>query len=119
MPAQQQSERPTPDDYCVYARRLPNVVCVHEKSAELNYAALRDVRLIFIDGDHTFDAGKEDSEAALAYLQSHGGGLIVWHDYYEGGPAWVGVKPYVDSLELEIERVEGTWLALARINAER
>jgi hypothetical protein len=119
MAAEQLSERPSADEFCVYARGMRNVVCLHEKSAKLNYEALLNVKLIYIDGDHTFEAIKADSEAAIAFFRGHEGGTLVWHDYYEGGPAWVGVKTYVDSLELEIERVEGTWLALAKVEGKR
>ena len=73
---------------------------------------------IFIDGDHRFEAVKADTEAALEFLQA-GGGTLVWHDYYEGAPAWVGVKRYLDSLALEIEQVEDTWLALASVKRQR
>ncbi len=119
MTAQQESERPLPQDFCVHTRGMQNVVCVNAKSAELNYEALRKVKLIFIDGDHSFDSVKADTEAALAHLQRHGGGVLVWHDYYAGAPDWVGVKQYVDSLNLEIEQVEGTWLALAKVKGKR
>lgn len=115
MALEQQCEKPSPQDFCIYAREMPNVVCIHEKSARLNYWALQNVKLAFIDGDHSLESVKADTEAALAFFQSHRGGIIVWHDYYDESPSWVGVKQYVDSLGLDIERVDGTWLALARI----
>jgi hypothetical protein len=43
------------------------------------------------------------------------GGSILWHDYYESAPYWVGVKRYVDGLDLDLARVDNTWLALAQI----
>jgi Methyltransferase domain len=111
----QEAERPSPDDFCVHARELENVVVLHADSARLNYGALRDVKLIFIDGDHTFEHVRADSEQARHFLEKNGGGWIVWHDYYDDGPSWVGVQRYVDSLDLAVDRVAGTWLALGRI----
>jgi len=113
----QHAERPSPDDFCVHARELENVVVLHGDSARLNYDALRDVRLVFIDGDHTFEAVRADTERARAHLERTGGGWLVWHDYYAGGPFWVGVRRYVDSLDLAVEQVADTWLAIARVGA--
>lgn len=108
-------ERPSAEELCVYARHLRNVVVLHADSAQLNYEALVDVDLIFIDGDHTFEGVRADTECALRFLSERGHGTVVWHDYYETGPDWVGVKRYVDSLDLEIVRVDGTWIALTRL----
>jgi SAM-dependent methyltransferase len=119
MLAPQQGERPSPDDFCVHARHLPNVVCLHERGATLNYDALRDVRLVFIDGDHSYAAVRADTERALDFFSRNDGGTLVWHDYYEGGPQWVGVKKFVDTLDLEIKIAEGTWMAFAEVAGRR
>jgi predicted O-methyltransferase YrrM len=119
LACEQRGERPSADDFCVHARDIPNVVCVHARSATLNYAALNNVRLVFVDGDHRFDAVKADTDAALEHLRSNEGGVIVWHDYFEQGPAWVGVKRYVDTLDLDVHHVEGTWLAMAEVPGRR
>ncbi len=108
-------ERPSAEELCVYARHLKNVVVVHADSAHLNYEALIDVGLVFIDGDHTLEGVCADTERALRFLERRGSGIIVWHDYYETAPHWVGVKPYVDSLNLEILHVQDTWIALTEI----
>jgi Methyltransferase domain len=113
----QQAELPAANDFCVYARDLDNVLVVYAESARLNYDALRDVRMIFIDGNHTFEAVRADTERARAYLERNGGGWLLWHDYYDSAPFWVGVKRYVDSLDLAIEHVAETWLAIAKISA--
>jgi hypothetical protein len=112
----QRGERPSPDEFCVHARELENVVVLHAESARLNYGALRGVKLVFIDGDHTFDGVRADTEQARRHLELNGGGFLVWHDYYDGAPEWVGVKRYVDSLDLAVEHVAGTWLAMARVD---
>jgi hypothetical protein len=116
LATEQRGERPSPQNFCLYARNLPNVVCIHQLSARLNYRALRNVKLIFIDGDHSFEGVRADTEAALAFLRTAGGGWLAWHDYYEGGPDWVGVRRYVDSLELDVSQVENTWLAVAQVH---
>jgi hypothetical protein len=116
---EQRSERPPANDFCVFARGLRNVVCLHVKSAELNYEALKTVKLIIVDGDHSYEGVKVDTECALAYFRKHGGGVIIWHDYYQAAPHWVGVKRYVDSLDCCVEHVEGTWLAQTKIKGER
>jgi len=113
----QKSERPSADDFCVWARHLPNVVCVHAKSGTLNYGALRAVKLIFIDGDHTFEGVRRDTEQAIGHLEGSGGGTIVWHDFYDDGPDWVGVRRYLTTTSLSITSVQNTWLAYAKIEA--
>jgi hypothetical protein len=73
--------------------------------------------MIVIDGDHTLEGVSADSERALGYLRRNGG-LLIWHDYYEGGPQWLGVKRYVDTLDLDIDIVNDTWFAMACIGVE-
>jgi predicted O-methyltransferase YrrM len=45
---------------------------------------------IFVDGDHSYELVKNDTEKALAMLKS--GGMIVWHDYAAKSP---GVVRYI------------------------
>jgi predicted O-methyltransferase YrrM len=62
----------------------------------------------YIDGDHSAAAVKQDSGLALEVTC----GLIVWHDY---GNAAVEVTGVLDSLDLPISRISGTWFAYHRI----
>ncbi len=117
MSNMQKHESPSLKDFCLYARDLWNVVCIYKNSAEINYESLSNVKLIFIDGDHTFDAVKADTERALNFLYSNSGGLIVWHDYYEGAPKWVGVMKFVNSLGIEVDHIKGTRLAVTKITS--
>jgi hypothetical protein len=98
----------------VYARDLKNVVVLHADSAQLNYDALVDVGLVFIDGSHSFEDVRADTECALQYFRRRQLGTIVWHDY-RSELDWCGVKPYLDSLGMNIFHIDNTWLAFTRI----
>jgi hypothetical protein len=113
----QDSERPSVGDFCAHARQLPNVVVVHEDSAHLRYDALADVGFVFIDGDHTYDAVRVDSEHAIRHIKQRGAGTIVWHDY-KSEPGWCGVKPFLDELEMPVFHIAGTWLAFILIGSD-
>jgi predicted O-methyltransferase YrrM len=60
--------------------------------------------ICYIDGDHSAAAVRHDSSLALAITR----GLIVWHDY---GNAAVEVTGVLDSLDLPLRRISGTWFA--------
>ncbi|NGX38839.1 MAG: hypothetical protein KR126chlam1_00154 [Chlamydiae bacterium] len=63
--------------------------------------------LIFIDGGHSYDCVKSDTENALKILKS--GGVIFWHDFT---PIFDGVFRYLCELskELTLVNIEGTHL---------
>ena len=117
MSQEQKREKPKAENLCIFARDLWNVVCINKNSAELNYESLNNIKFIFIDGDHSYKGVKEDTEKALKYLCNNSGGILVWHDYYEEAPNWIGVKEYVNSLGIEVEHIKGTRLALTKIKA--
>ena len=64
---------------------------------------------IFIDGDHSYEGVKNDTEKALQMLRS--GGVIVWHDYAAKSP---GVLKYLAefSQERPLFRLRKTCLAV-------
>lgn len=65
-------------------------------SATFDYAAHRNATdLIFIDGAHSFDYVKKDTETALQLLRG-GRGIIAWHDYTHW---WPGVIRYLEDLQ--------------------
>ncbi len=91
---QQAAEKPP--EIAMYARDLKNVVLLDLDSRKLNYDLLfQNVELIFLDGNHTYDFVKIDSEKALSYMKKRGSGTIIWHDYWKPQP-WIGVMDYVD-----------------------
>jgi Methyltransferase domain len=65
---------------------------------------------VFIDGDHSTEAVRHDSELAVALVRSPG--IIIWHDY--GNPT-VEVTETLDRLQGEegwpIRLIRDTWLA--------
>jgi predicted O-methyltransferase YrrM len=63
-------------------------------SATHNFDDFRErVEFVFVDGDHSFEYVKADSENALRMLAP--GGLILWHDY---SGSWPGVSQYLRQL---------------------
>lgn len=66
-------------------------------------------QLIFIDAGHSYECVRNDSEKALAILDS--GGVIVWQDY---SPAWPGVFRYLAELysNLQMVHITGTTLVV-------
>ena len=68
---------------------------------------------VFVDGSHTYDYARNDSEVALRLVSP--GGTIVWHDYQ---PFWTGVVRYLNELSLtspqghRLRHVAGTSLVV-------
>jgi predicted O-methyltransferase YrrM len=72
----------TAETVCRSARGLPNVELRIGNSRDFVYADEDRIRFIFIDGDHSWDGLRADTERALQYAK--GGRIpIVWHDYAE------------------------------------
>lgn len=68
-----------------------------------------EVGLLFVDGDHRYDAVRADVEAWLAHLPA--GAWIVFHDYTKHEPKatqFLGVVRYVDELIEQLAPVEVT-----------
>lgn len=104
----QDSEVPTLEEFGMRVREMGNVVLLNQDSKTYEYD--EDIHFIFIDGDHTYEGVKADTDKALAHINQHGG-IIMWHDYFETD-SWVGVKKYLDELNLNITHIEGTWLVM-------
>jgi predicted O-methyltransferase YrrM len=56
----------------------------------------QQMELIFVDGDHSYEAVKNDTEKALEMLAP--GGVIIWHDYAPKSP---GVIQFFSEFSLE------------------
>jgi SAM-dependent methyltransferase len=106
----QDLETPTIEEFGCKVRDLNNVVLINQDSKTYEYD--EDIHFIFIDADHTYEGVKADTDKALEHINKYGG-TIVWHDYYEtDSDSWVGVKKYLDELELDIIHIPNTWLAM-------
>lgn len=92
-----------------HAKHHPNYSLVVQDSK--TYSIPRAVDTIFIDGDHTWEGCRLDTEKALAHMRNRSPGLIIWHDYYQA----YEVMPYLDWLiehgVTEITQVQCTTLA--------
>jgi predicted O-methyltransferase YrrM len=67
------------------------------------------VELAFIDGSHSHDYVRNDTEKVFEILAP--GGVVLWHDYV---PAWPGVMSYLEELhnQVPLQRIEGTALVI-------
>jgi predicted O-methyltransferase YrrM len=74
------------------------------------------VDMVFIDGSHSYDYVKNDTEAALKIV--NGSAVIVWHDYQ---PYWHGVVRYLNEayarggIFKDLKHVEDTCLVFLTI----
>lgn len=99
---------------------MPNVRTLAVRSADLDYAQLDNVSLVFIDGDHTYEGVKLDSQKALAHLRQSTAPdrFIVWHDYTPNPHVWLGVGAYLHWdlwNKLDIYFVPRTTIAFAKL----
>lgn len=118
MIAAQRKEIPqNPFRFC---KDLSNVRTIAVDSDGLDYSQMDNVTLVFIDGDHTYEAVKIDSLKALAHLRhsTAPNRFIVWHDYTPNPHIWLGVGAYLHWdlwNQLEIYYVPGTTIAFAKL----
>ncbi|MDP3461315.1 MAG: class I SAM-dependent methyltransferase [Bacteroidales bacterium] len=64
-----------------FSRDLPNVTHLFGDSASFDFEGLgKKFDMIFIDGDHHYEAVKRDTARLFSFLKSDDS-MIVWHDY--------------------------------------
>nr|WP_262903441.1 class I SAM-dependent methyltransferase [Hymenobacter psoromatis] len=86
-----------------FSRPLPNVTHLHGNSATFDLAALRadagPFDLIFIDGDHRYEAVRRDTARVFAHLAGPAT-TVVWHDASRqpGQPRWEVLAGLLDGL---------------------
>ncbi|MDD5193709.1 MAG: class I SAM-dependent methyltransferase [Candidatus Nanoarchaeia archaeon] len=68
---------------------------------------------IFIDGSHTYEYTKNDTEKAFKMIRKNG--VVVWHDY--NPKYWKGTVKYLDELALtkNLYHIEDTYLVFYKI----
>lgn len=120
--SEQVNEKPNRDTICRWARHLPNVEVVAVDSQTFDfYQFCPDFDFAFIDGDHTYDGVKRDTEN-LVFKRPFGRQLtLAWHDYYTNCPSWCGVSHYLDYdfTWSSIHLIENTWLAWAKLPEQK
>lgn len=83
-----------------FSKNLPNVTHLHGNSATFDLAGLgQQFDLIFIDGDHHYDAVRRDTARVFAHLVGPET-VVVWHDASRqpGAPRWEVLAGLLDGL---------------------
>ncbi len=114
MCREQANERPAKGQIGMYANGLPGVEIRDARSYEVldTFPIWPPLGFIFVDGSHTDEGVRRDSEAAFRYFERTGdGGIIAWHDCYDDAPPWVGVKKYLQGIAHPVYRYAETWVA--------
>lgn len=89
------------------------VVQMHGDSATFDWSAhLGRAGLVFVDGSHTYDYVRKDSETAMKLVRP--GGVVLWHDY----GVWPGANQALEELDaargLGLVHIAGTSLVFWR-----
>nr|WP_262908016.1 class I SAM-dependent methyltransferase [Hymenobacter sp. 15J16-1T3B] len=82
-----------------FSRPLPNVTHLHGNSATFDYRGLGPFDVVFIDGDHSYEAVREDTARVFQELL-HPQSVVVWHDAARqpGVPRWEVLSGILDGL---------------------
>ncbi len=69
------------------------------------------VDIVFVDGSHSYEYVKNDTEQALKMIKN--GGVIIWHDYL----VWNGVSDFLNEIcnKIKLVHIKGTSLVISRI----
>lgn len=120
MPKDQAHEKPL--IIAEKARHKTNVLTVDHNSRTYDFNNLPFITTFFIDGDHSYDGVKSDTENAIRYLEKHQGGHVLMHDYrIDDKYPWMGVRKYVDNelCRFKVEKPSRTVLAIFEVKAKR
>jgi len=117
---QRATDMPTLENVGKLAQGIPNVIQILQNSWDFDYAG-KDIGFVFIDGDHSYEGVRADTELALKSYRDEPRPLtIVWHDCDLGDqPGWEGIPRYIKELAeqgMTIGAVEWTCLALLRLS---
>ena len=82
-----------------FSRPLANVTHLHGNSATFDLAALGSFDVVFIDGDHRYEAVRRDTQRVFAHLVGPAT-VVVWHDASRqpGQPRWEVLAGILDGL---------------------
>ena len=74
------------------------ITALHGDSSTFDFEPfVGQMELVFVDGDHSYQGCRIDTQNALKMVRK--GGLVVWHDY---APCWPGVVRTLNDLSKEI-----------------
>jgi predicted O-methyltransferase YrrM len=76
---------------------LPNIKRIGHDSRTLDFSSLGKFDMVFVDGDHSYEGVKKDTQSAFSVLRDESS-IIVWHDYgveYDT-PAWSVMAAILD-----------------------
>lgn len=80
-------------------------------SAAFDFSPYRgQIDLVYVDGAHTYEYVKRDTESALAILSD--GGTIAWDDYTNNPGVWRLVNEVAATLDRPVYHVFGTRIAI-------
>lgn len=100
------------EEICEKAKDIPGV-CLHLMDSK-DFKIPAGTGVVFIDGDHSWEGVKADTENALRHFRTHHG-VILWHDYNTDNE----VMPYLERLRersrLDILHVSNTSVAFLRL----
>jgi predicted O-methyltransferase YrrM len=71
------------------------------------------INMVFIDGAHSYQYVKNDTEVALHLLRD-GKGLIVWHDFFRYGVA-KALKKFKENMNYNLIHIEKTSLVILKL----
>lgn len=70
-------------------------------TARYDFRVLPRFDLVFIDGCHTYQGVKNDTEKALECLRDNG--MLIWHDFHPIEKSlWPGVRDYLNELASQL-----------------
>jgi predicted O-methyltransferase YrrM len=81
-------------------------------SLDLTSEDFPPIDVVFIDGDHSHDVVRHDTDLARAIVKP--GGVIIWHDYTNYGVEVSRVLELDQHHGHDILHIENTWLAFER-----
>jgi hypothetical protein len=91
-----------------------NVIQHFGDSATWDFAPVKDADLFFIDGSHTYEYIRNDTEKCLA-LCGNRRATILWHDCDRGHPGVVRYLAELVQAQFPVKRVSWTHLAILEI----
>lgn len=87
----------------VFSKNYPNINHIGADSQTFDFSTIGKFDLIFVDGDHSYESIKKDTENIFSLLKDEKS-VIVWHDYLwdNGQIRWETLRAILDGTTEEI-----------------